>query len=138
MARESEHDLYTAAALHRLALLAREQGDNTAARSLLAESLRIQWEFGNQSRIGSSLEAVAALKASEGEFEQAACLWGAAEALREVRRAVLPPDERSRYEQDVAAARAQLDEERFNAAWERGKAMTLEEAVAYALEAIRT
>jgi hypothetical protein len=38
----------------------------------------------------------------------------------------------------VAAARAGLDEETFAAAWAAGRAMTPEEAVAYALEGTET
>jgi hypothetical protein len=34
----------------------------------------------------------------------------------------------------VAGARAQLDEEAFEAAWAEGRAMTLEQAVEYALD----
>jgi hypothetical protein len=37
------------------------------------------------------------------------------------------------YEQDLANVRAQLDAGAFEASWEEGQAMTLEEAVAVAL-----
>ena len=38
------------------------------------------------------------------------------------------------YERFVAAARSDLDEEAFAAAWAKGRAMTLEQAIAYAIE----
>ncbi len=41
---------------------------------------------------------------------------------------------RAEYEQDIGAGRAQLDEATYAAAWAKGRAMTLEQAVAYALE----
>jgi hypothetical protein len=56
-----------------------------------------------------------------------------AEALREAIGAPLPPDERPDYEREVAHVRAQLDEAAFKAAWQEGRVMTLEEAVAFAL-----
>ena len=41
---------------------------------------------------------------------------------------------RLEYDRALAAARAQLDEAAWNAAWAEGRAMTLEQAVTYALE----
>jgi hypothetical protein len=38
------------------------------------------------------------------------------------------------YEQGVASARAQLSEEEFEKAWAEGRTMSMEEAIAYALE----
>jgi hypothetical protein len=44
--------------------------------------------------------------------------------------------DRDDYERDIALARAQLGEEAFTAAWATGQAMSLEQAIAYALEEI--
>jgi hypothetical protein len=44
------------------------------------------------------------------------------------------PDERRDYERIVATARAQLGEEAFAMAWAAGRAMSLDQAIAYALE----
>jgi hypothetical protein len=46
------------------------------------------------------------------------------------------PVDRGDYERDVALARAQLGEEAFVIAWATGQAMSLEQAIAYALEEI--
>jgi hypothetical protein len=43
------------------------------------------------------------------------------------------PANRIAHDQNVAIARTQLDEATFAAAWAEGRAMTLEQAVAYAL-----
>jgi hypothetical protein len=61
-------------------------------------------------------------------------LFGAAEALREAVDEPLPPAYRAGYERDLAAARLELDEEAFAAAWAAGRAMTIEEAIAEALD----
>jgi hypothetical protein len=42
--------------------------------------------------------------------------------------------ERAEYDGAVGAVKAQMDEAAFAAAWEAGRKMTMEEAVAYALE----
>ena len=64
---------------------------------------------------------------------RAARLFGAAEALRESVCVPLPRVHCADYERDVAAARTQLDEATFAVAWAAGQAMTLEQAIAYAL-----
>jgi hypothetical protein len=66
--------------------------------------------------------------------ERTARLLGAAEALRAAIGLPLPPAERPDYERTVAAARAQLDEAAFATAWAQGRAMSLDQLVAYALE----
>ena len=58
--------------------------------------------------------------------------WPSSEA-RATRRIPLPPAYRAAYERDVAATRAQLDEATITAAWAAGRAMTPEQAIAYAL-----
>jgi len=84
--------------------------------------------------IALSLEAFAGLTAKESRPEQAALLWGAAEALREEIEAPLPPNERERYHHEVAVVRQVLGAEKFSTAWAQGRAMTMEQAIAYALE----
>jgi non-specific serine/threonine protein kinase len=83
---------------------------------------------------GYCLLGLAALAAQEGGPERAARLWGAAAALREAHGLHLPALLRARSEGYAAAARAQVGEAAFAAAWAAGRAMTLEQAVADALE----
>ncbi len=56
----------------------------------------------------------------------AAQLWGAAESLREAINDPIPPVERATYERSVAAARDQIGEKAFAAAWAEGRAMSPE------------
>jgi hypothetical protein len=44
------------------------------------------------------------------------------------------PDNQDHYERSVGAARGRLDAVTFAAAWAEGRAMTLEQAIQYALE----
>ncbi len=59
---------------------------------------------------------------------------GGAEAQFEAIGAAMWPADRLEYERSVAAVRSTLSEEAFAAAWAEGRAMTLEQAIAYALE----
>ncbi|HSH77819.1 MAG TPA: tetratricopeptide repeat protein, partial [Herpetosiphonaceae bacterium] len=117
-----------------LGLVARALGDYARAATLLRESLlvcrEIDWTLG----CCFGLESLAGVAVDQGQATRAARLFGASEALRERIGIVVDPDDRPEYARDVAAARRQLDETAFAAAWAEGRAMTLEQAVAYALE----
>ena len=73
------------------------------------------------------------MAAGQRQPERAARLFGAAEGLREVMGAPLPPADRAGRDRSVAAVRSALGEEAFAAAWAEGRAMSLEAAVAFAL-----
>ncbi len=120
--------------LRGLGLVAAAQGDYAAARSLFEESLATRRELGDKRGIPECVEGLAGVRGAQKQPEPAARLFGAAEALREAIGTPLRPNERERYDREVAAVRAALTKEAFERAWAAGRAMTLEEAVAYALE----
>jgi hypothetical protein len=66
--------------------------------------------------------------------ERAARLFGAVDTLLESSPSVLTNDDRQLYEQSLAAVRSLLNEEAFGRASAEGRAMSLEQAIAYALE----
>ena len=69
-----------------------------------------------------------------GRPTDAAQLFGAAEALRELIGKPLTRAQQANHDRDVATVQQRLDPEAFAAAWAAGRAMTLEQAIAYALE----
>jgi predicted ATPase/class 3 adenylate cyclase len=119
--------------LYGLGSVAGRQGDHSAARALLEQSLALQREVGDQRGIAACLEGVARVSSAEGSPERAARLLGAAAARRDAVGASLPPAERAAYERIVATVRAYLEPAVFAAAWAEGQAMSLEQAVAYAV-----
>jgi len=49
--------------------------------------------------------------------------------------APLAPNERPRYDPQIASARAAMeDDSAFDSAWQEGRTMTLEQAIEYAVE----
>src|SRR5206468_1897601 len=98
------------------------------------ESLALDLELGHRWGIAGSLEAFASLAAQEGRLERAARLFGASEALRDALGSVLPVGSRIQHQRHVALTREGLGEPAFAAAWTAGRAMTLEDALAYARE----
>ena len=94
----------------------------------------IDREVGDRWGIAFALEGVAAVEAAFGSWLHAARTWGAAERLREEIGAPLPPNERPRYDRRVAVVRAALrDDAAFTRAWQQGRALTIEQAIALAL-----
>ena len=70
------------------------------------------------------------------QAHRAVRLFGVAAARREQIGFPVDPVDRPDYDRDVAAAHAQLFPGEWDAGWPEGKAMTLEQALAYALEEI--
>ena len=79
------------------------------------------------------LEGLAGVSATEGRVEKAARLFGASEALREALGTPLPGSYRANYERTLSILRTKLDQVSISAAWAKGRAMTMEQAIAYAL-----
>jgi predicted ATPase/class 3 adenylate cyclase len=120
-------------ALDNLGWAALMRGDHQQARSLHQESLVLSRELGDKLVAAESLEGLAC-SAARGEEERAARLFGATEALREAVGYHQAPRERALREPFLGAARSRLEEAKWEAAWAEGRAMTFEDAVAYALE----
>ena len=122
-------------ALNNLGLVAAASGDFATARALQEESLTIYGALGDRSGIATSMEGLASIAFASNAPGRAACMWGAAERLRQAIGAPLVPSERHHYDHTVAAARAALDDgAAFDLAWRDGRAMMLEQAIAYALK----
>ena len=104
------------------------------AITLYQESITLSRESEDKSGIAGGLEALAELLGSKDRGEQAARLYGAAEVLRGTGFPLLA-SYRAGYDRSVAALRSQLGEEAFATAWAEGRAMSVEDAVEYALKA---
>jgi predicted ATPase/DNA-binding CsgD family transcriptional regulator len=106
------------------------QGDLAAAQHRYKECLALQRELNSWAWLPACLEGVAAIMVGKGNPLQAVKVWGAAASRREAMGVPMPPVDRADYEQAVAAARAQLGEAVFAAAWREGRTMTPEQALA--------
>jgi len=106
------------------------QENYAKAHSLYEESLAIAGKRGSKGGIAFYQEAFASVVAAQGELTWAARLWGSAEVLREAIGAPRPPFEHVSYQRSVDAARTQLGEKSFTAAWAEGRTMTSEQALA--------
>jgi hypothetical protein len=110
------------------------QGDYREAVALFAQSLSMYREHGDQEDLGNCLDGLAGVATAVGQPIRALRLFGAAEARCNSMRSRLEPVDQAEHERSVAGARAQLDESTFAAAWAVGQRMSLEQAIARALD----
>jgi predicted ATPase/class 3 adenylate cyclase len=118
-----------------LGYIVQQQGDAQWARQCFVEALLLSRKLGNRREFLTCLSGLAGVAGMVGQPVRAARLLGAADALAELIHMLLRHGHRIAFERNVALARAQLDDATFVAAWEAGRAMTLEQAIAYALAA---
>jgi predicted ATPase/transcriptional regulator with XRE-family HTH domain len=109
------------------------QGEYERAKTLYQESLLLAQKLGIKLNLVESMIGLAGVASQVGQGEQAARLFGTAQRLLESLGTPLDPLIRTAHEQNLAAVRAQLRAEAFAAAWAKGQAMTLEQAVEDAL-----
>ncbi len=120
-----------AVALIGLGTVAQDQNECERAVALYKEGLALCQK--SELRAAECFERLAKIACKQEQFKRTARLSGAAAALREAMGAPLQPFERISYDRDVGVVRAALGEEAFAAAWARGRVMTLEQAIEYAL-----
>jgi hypothetical protein len=84
--------------------------------------------------VQGDLEGFACLAAVRGETERAARLWGAVQTLHETKGIPRDTDFLAEADARISAVRSGMGEEAWEEAWRKGRAMTLDEAVSYALE----
>ena len=133
VARETGDELLIAEALAQLGTVALHRGDARQATARYQQSLALIWTRGYREYIAEDLAGLAAAAGLLGQPERAACLFGAVEALREVSGIQLSPLPPTDYARTLEGIRAHLDEATFAQAWEKGRAMPLEQAIAEAL-----
>jgi tetratricopeptide (TPR) repeat protein len=103
------------------------------ARAFCEESLRLQKVLWVKQELATALECLADIAAMERQWERAACLYGAAEVLIRTHQLTSAEGRTETTQEKVPTLRAALGELAFARAWAKGEAMTIEQAVEYAL-----
>lgn len=118
-----------------LGYISLRQADMLEAHAIFSETAQ---DFNNDHiEIGVvyTLEGLASLSVLAGNPDKATRLIGWADTTRKKTGGLRPPIEQNAVDQDSAACRLSLGEVAFSQAYEAGQVMTLEQAVAYALDA---
>jgi predicted ATPase/DNA-binding CsgD family transcriptional regulator len=141
MRRESGEQQKLLETLDGLGYAALREGDYVTAAACFRESLTAGTGLGTRRYTWVSVAGLAVLAgaprtgadAGEPGLRQAAKLFGAYDGLRETDGVKIDPVLKVEWDRDIAAIRAQLDEATWQDAWEEGRAMSLEQAIAEAL-----
>jgi tetratricopeptide (TPR) repeat protein len=116
-----------------LSMVERQLGNLQTAEALDREALQIAERTGDQFTKPFAIAGLAAIATERGEYERAATLVGAAEAIMEAQHMAWPPDERPHYERMLAALPEAMGPAGFERARLTGRSMPTSEAVAFAL-----
>ena len=116
-----------------LAAVARDSGELAQAKHWYRASLETQHVLFDKGRLAATLESLAVVATQERQWPHAARLFGAASMLRQTVD-YSPPWDVSSHTRALTALRSALEEPHYTTAWQAGEVMTVEEAVAYALQ----
>src|SRR4051812_46288860 len=101
---------------------------------MFKESLILFNEIGAKRQVAECVTDLAQIASEQRKVERAATLFGASKSLRQAINYILTSAEQAEFERGVIATRTQLTASAFDDAWTTGCTLTVQQAVAYALE----
>jgi predicted ATPase/DNA-binding SARP family transcriptional activator len=132
--REIGDKNFLAYSVRRLGLLAWREKNYGRAIALYKESLSLNRELGDLRGVLACVAGFADIAVAQGKFERGVRLMAAVETqLASMGMRLLPVD-KMEYERNLDKLRTQLDEKTFMKSWAKGKTMSLDETIAFALE----
>jgi predicted ATPase/DNA-binding XRE family transcriptional regulator len=132
--REVRSNLLAVEPLYMLGAIAIREGDTAGAKARYTECLLLDQQIGRKLYLAECLIGFAGIAYAEKRFERAAQLLGAAGTEAETRGVPLDKFDLLESKRLKTVLREGLGEEHFEALTAEGRAMTMELAVAYALE----
>jgi predicted ATPase/class 3 adenylate cyclase len=118
--------------LHNLAYISHHRGDDALASRQFTEALGLYREMGDVRGVAECVAGLGVLSA-EPDPARAARLLAAAMAAAEALGSQLSWSNKGEYDAALAVIHVRLDTATFEAAWQEGRAMSLEDAVGCAL-----
>jgi predicted ATPase/DNA-binding CsgD family transcriptional regulator len=110
------------------------RGDRQCAGSLAREAAACKHAVDDRNGLTIVLETLAWMAAELGQHKRAACLLGAAEHVRDESTLTLIELFREQHQRSVSLIVHGIGQEGFDAAFARGRAMTIDEGVAFAVQ----
>ena len=133
LSRTSDNKYGMGNALHGLGRLAHLQGDSETAQDSYKHSIAVLKDINGFVGIIWTLLSLADLECISGKPIRAVILLGACEKLLKITSSHLLLIRREEYEHTVANTHARLDEATFNKGWAKGREMSVDQTVAYAI-----
>ncbi len=134
VARDRGDALVLGWTLNALARAECEEGHRGLAQARFAESVVLLRDTGYLGLIAESMEGLATIALAMGSPIRAARLLSIADTLRQEAGEPRERRERAVYRRDVDSAKALLGDDAFEQAFREGRAMSLDDAVRYALD----
>jgi predicted ATPase/class 3 adenylate cyclase len=136
LSRELQDASGIARALYGLGQAANLSADFCEAETLLRETVQLEVELREDFRFGECFRELAVAALGLGDYERAARLFGAGQAVYD-RIGASSGVDLARYDDALAAVRRELGDERLEQALGEGRALDVEQAIAYVLEPSR-
>jgi DNA-binding CsgD family transcriptional regulator len=109
------------------------RGDRDKAEALAREAAVCKHAVDDRHGLGMALETLAWMAADQGQPERAALLLGSAQRVRDSSSVTLLELHRQQHERSVSLVVRAFGQKAFDAAYARGRAMTIDEGVAFAV-----
>ena len=132
--RQARFNLLMGVPLYMLGMIAIREGDHARAKTRFSECLLFNQQRGMNFLLSECLIALAGIASAEKQFERAAQIVGAVERQVEASQFSLENAPRAKLEQLTKVLREELGDAELEALRVKGRAMTMEQAIAYALE----
>ncbi|GHO51121.1 LuxR C-terminal-related transcriptional regulator [Ktedonospora formicarum] len=116
-----------------LSFLALHTNEAERARALSRQGLQLARAINNTLQVATILALLAGAVCGLGQPQQAARLLGASESAMERLGAFHQPNDKREIDSIITIVRTQLDDVTFQTTWSQGRELTLEQAVAQAL-----
>jgi tetratricopeptide (TPR) repeat protein len=117
-----------------MAHLERRHGNRISALEYYRETIIAFRDMAQNGAVSHQLECFGFIALEENKDERALQLFAAASALRKSGSTPMTPDEQLYFEEQLTDLREKMDEIKFDSAWSKGRVMTVEQAIALALE----
>jgi hypothetical protein len=116
-----------------LAHLEREFGHHQQALERYRETIVGFHDVGQLGAVAHQLECFGFLAMEDNQNERALKLFAAADALREKVYAPMTSEEQAYFDEQIKVLRQKLEARQFDRVWTTGRALTMEQALEFAL-----
>jgi predicted ATPase/class 3 adenylate cyclase len=117
-----------------LAHLERKLGNYDTALEYYRETILAFRDIGQSGAVAHQLECFGFITLAQNDIMRAVQLFAAASALRERANTPMTPAEQSYFDEQIDVVHKHADVKEFDSAWSQGHDMSMEQAVAFALE----
>jgi tetratricopeptide (TPR) repeat protein len=131
--RQARFNLLMSVPLYMLGMIAIREGDYAHAKAWFSECLLFEQQMGLSFFLSPGLIKFAGIAYAEKRFERAAQIVGSVEMQTEARQLPLENADRAKLEQLTTVLREELGDAEFEILAAKGRAMTIEQAITYAL-----